>query len=427
SERTVPPSSPSPPSLDHSSSHLDQCGIRRLSIKLKRVHPEEGRGLYEDPDYIFLQAKKMMNTMQPMNGMQMAAGSALVNGTGSTVSTGTTPSSLCSTPNLNLLSSAAAAPMMQYMQQGYPSGLQQMQLPGVNAFEGIPFIIYPSGGVQQGISVAALQRVAESKSGTTAVTTEPKVDTSKHHHIFIGDLSSEIDVKSLKEAFEVHGEVSEAKVIRDAQTQKSKGYGFVSFPDRSCAEKAMMAMNGAVLGRRAIRTNWATRRPSDEAREKLTFEQVFNSTKPDNTSVYVGNVHQNTAENDLREAFKEFGQITEVRIFKSQGYAFVRFEKKEDATKAIMEMNGKAVANSVIRCSWGRTQQSQSNSMAPLVTDMAPLLAAQQLLQQQAAAPYAAAQAQLLSPFWSPLQTQAVYPKFLNPLGPLAAPMLGQW
>lgn len=96
-------------------------------------------------------------------------------------------------------------------------------------------------------------------------------------------------------------------------------------------------MNGHVLGRRAIRTNWATRRPSDEAREKLTFEQVtkaqfnlfrqkyvnwairfcvkvFNSTKPDNTSVYVGNVHQNTSENDLREAFKDFGQITEVSI-----------------------------------------------------------------------------------------------------------------
>lgn len=65
--------------------------------------------------------------------------------------------------------------------------------------------------------------------------------------------------------------------------------------------------------------------------------------------------------------------------------------------------------------------------MGPLVTDMAPLFAAQQLLQQQAAAPYAAAaaQAQLLSPFWSPLQAQ-VYPKFLNPLGP-PAPMLGQW
>ncbi|KAF8354536.1 tiar-3, partial [Pristionchus pacificus] len=411
--------------------HLVQSGRRDCTVKLKRSHQDDARGLYEDPDYIFLQAKKMMNTMQPMNAMQMAAGSAaaLVNGTGSTVSTGTTPSSLCSTPNINLLSQSGANPMMQFMQQGYPTGLHQMQLPGVNAFEGIPFIIYPSGGVQQGISVAALQRVAESKTGTTAVTTEPKVDTSKHHHIFIGDLSSEIDVKSLKDAFAVHGEVSEAKVIRDAQTQKSKGYGFVSFPDRACAEKAIVAMNGHVLGRRAIRTNWATRRPSDEAREKLTFEQVFNSTKPDNTSVYVGNVHQNTSENDLREAFKDFGQITEVRIFKSQGYAFVRFEKKEDATKAIMEMNGKAVANSAIRCSWGRTQQTQSNAMGPLVTDMAPLFAAQQLLQQQAAAPYAAAaaHAQLLSPFWSPLQTQ-VYPKFLNPLGPLPpAPMLGQW
>lgn len=94
----------------------------------------------------------MMNTMQPMNAMQMAAGSAaaLVNGnsfhfisifwvafiervkmesklgTGSTVSTGTTPSSLCSTPNINLLSQSGANPMMQFMQQGYPTGLHQV-------------------------------------------------------------------------------------------------------------------------------------------------------------------------------------------------------------------------------------------------------------------------------------------------------------
>lgn len=36
----------------------------------------------------------------------------------------------------------------------------------------------------------------------------------------------------------------------------SKGYGFVSFPKREDAERAIEQMNGQWLGRRTIRTNW---------------------------------------------------------------------------------------------------------------------------------------------------------------------------
>ena len=135
-------------------------------------------------------------------------------------------------------------------------------------------------------------------------------------------------------------------------------------------------MNGFWLGRRPIRTNWATRRPIEDTREKLTFEQVFNSTKADNTSVYVGNVSNATEgeisrpvficfilEKDLREPFSLIGEITEVRLFKAQGYAFVRYEKKECATNAIMEMNGKEICGNSVRCSWGRVQQNVSISI----------------------------------------------------------------
>ena len=40
-------------------------------------------------------------------------------------------------------------------------------------------------------------------------------------------------------------------------------------------------------------------------------------------------------------------------------FNFFRYEKKEDATKAIMEMNGKEISGNAVRCSWGRTAQSQ--------------------------------------------------------------------
>lgn len=191
-----------------------------------------------------------------------------------------------------------------------------------------------------------------------------KIDTSKHYHVFVGDLSTEVDNKALKEAFAPFGEVSDAKVIRDVTTLKSKGYGFVSYPKRDEAERAIEQMNGQWLGRRTIRTNWATRKPGQGGAEgnipssggnDKGFEEIYNQTTQDNTSVYVGNVSGGVSEDDVRTAFERFGKIIEVRIFKVQGYSFVKFANKESACKAIMQMNGGELGGNTIRCSWGKS------------------------------------------------------------------------
>ncbi|CAJ0561460.1 unnamed protein product, partial [Mesorhabditis spiculigera] len=204
-----------------------------------------------------------------------------------------------------------------------------------------------------------------------------KVDTSRHFHVFVGDLSPEIDNKVLKEAFIPFGEVSDVKVIRDPSTLKSKGYGFVSYPKREDAERAIEQMNGQWIGRRTIRTNWATRKPNEgfggeagghhgggggggggggyRGRGALNYDDVFNQTTADNMSVYIGGVAQGVSEEDIRANFQQFGSIDEIRLFKAQGYSFVRFHSKESACRAICEMSGKEMCGQVVRCSWGKT------------------------------------------------------------------------
>lgn len=106
---------------------------------------------------------------------------------------------------------------------------------------------------------------------------QPKLDTSNHHHIFVGDLSPEIDTDTLKEAFAPFGEISNCRIVRDAQTNKSKGYAFVSFVKKSEAEAAINAMNGQWLGSRSIRTNWSTRKPPPPRSERPRHS---NNSKP---------------------------------------------------------------------------------------------------------------------------------------------------
>lgn len=64
-------------------------------------------------------------------------------------------------------------------------------------------------------------------------------------------------------------------------------------------------------------------------------------------NLYVGNLLFDVSENDLRNAFEQFGQVTEVRLImdkfsgKSKGFCFIEMPSKDEAEKAISEMNGK--------------------------------------------------------------------------------------
>jgi nucleolysin TIA-1/TIAR len=99
------------------------------------------------------------------------------------------------------------------------------------------------------------------QSNTNAV---QKEDLSSHFHVFVGDLSPELNDETLKKAFAAFGSLSDARVMWDLATGKSRGYGFLAYRERADAEQAINAMNGEWLGSRAIRVNWANQRTGGE-------------------------------------------------------------------------------------------------------------------------------------------------------------------
>ena len=74
-------------------------------------------------------------------------------------------------------------------------------------------------------------------------------------------------------------------------------------------------------------------------------------------NIYVGNLLFDVAESDLREAFEQFGAVTEVRLImdkfsgKSKGFCFIEMPNKDEAQKAIDEMNGKEFMGREIKAS----------------------------------------------------------------------------
>ena len=71
-------------------------------------------------------------------------------------------------------------------------------------------------------------------------------------------------------------------------------------------------------------------------------------------NLYVGNLLPNVSENDLKSFFEQFGQVRDVHLItnrhsnQSNGYGFVEMPSKDEAEKAIDEMNGKEFMGRII-------------------------------------------------------------------------------
>ena len=75
--------------------------------------------------------------------------------------------------------------------------------------------------------------------------------------IYVGNLPFSVDDEKLREIFGEFGEISEATVIKDKFSGRSKGFGFVTFASKEGAEKAIAEMNDKAVEGRNLKVNEA--------------------------------------------------------------------------------------------------------------------------------------------------------------------------
>lgn len=78
--------------------------------------------------------------------------------------------------------------------------------------------------------------------------------------LFVGGLAWATNDEGLRAAFERFGEVTEATVITERDTGRSRGFGFVTFADAAAADEAMSAMDGQQIDGRTVNVNEARER-----------------------------------------------------------------------------------------------------------------------------------------------------------------------
>jgi len=102
-------------------------------------------------------------------------------------------------------------------------------------------------------------------------------------------------------------------------------------------------------------------------------------------NIYVGNLSNDVSEENLRQAFESFGQVTSARIIKdkysgqSRGFGFVEMSVQSQAQTAIKSLNGKDLLGKQIsvnearpRADQGRTGEGRMDYSGPPRSDGSP-------------------------------------------------------
>ncbi|CAD7923290.1 unnamed protein product [Amoebophrya sp. A25] len=99
-------------------------------------------------------------------------------------------------------------------------------------------------------------------------------------NLFVGNLDTLCDDKLLYDTFASFGQLLFAKVMRDPDTNESRGFGFVSYDTFEGSDAAMAAMNGQFLCNAPITVSYAYKKDTRGERHGDATERLIASHKP---------------------------------------------------------------------------------------------------------------------------------------------------
>ena len=166
---------------------------------------------------------------------------------------------------------------------------------------------------------------------------DPALRKTGQGNVFIKNLDPTIDNKALHDTFVAFGNILSCKVAQDEQGN-SKGYGFVHYETGEAATQAIKHVNGMLLSEKKVYVGHHVARKDRESK----FEEM----KANFTNVYVKNIALEVTDDEFRELFEKYGEVTSTTITrdengKSKGFGFVNYVKHEAAAAAVDDLNDK--------------------------------------------------------------------------------------
>lgn len=82
----------------------------------------------------------------------------------------------------------------------------------------------------------------------------------QQNKLYVGNFPYTVDEDQLREIFSEYGEIEDVAIIKDRDTGRPKGFGFITFASQQAAEQAL-EQDGRNFGGRPLKVSIATEKP----------------------------------------------------------------------------------------------------------------------------------------------------------------------
>ena len=173
--------------------------------------------------------------------------------------------------------------------------------------------------------------------------------------VYIGNMPFDLEEGELKDmvssALDGDMAANSVRIIRDRDTGRSRGFGYISFDTKEEAEASVSKLEGLAAGGRDFRVNLSVPKDQRPPRErKARF--------PQGPSIFMGNLDFNIADTDVMVLCDDIlgeGVVKKVRIAtdrdtgRSRGFGHLDFETQEEADTALEKLAGCELAGRPLR------------------------------------------------------------------------------
>ena len=157
--------------------------------------------------------------------------------------------------------------------------------------------------------------------------------------LFVGGLPRDVGTDELSELFKSHGDMTDCVVLTD-DAGVNRGFGFVTYAEKSMAEAAIKALDGHRINGRRIGV-----RDADDDKKKGGRKE---RKEPEGLKLYIGNLPFSATQDQLKEMVAAHATVNEVILAtgpggKAKGFGFVFIAEKDKGEAVVAALNNTEV------------------------------------------------------------------------------------
>ena len=171
--------------------------------------------------------------------------------------------------------------------------------------------------------------------------------------LHVGNLGPDTTERDLTRLFESAGPIVSVRIMRDRDSGRSKGFGFVEL-ESTAAAQAITQLHQTEFQGRSLSVSEARDRPYSSAAQGVPPSRLF-----------VGNFPYETTVAELKEWFSPVGLVSSVLLpveresGKPRGFAFIDFPDPAHATEAIRRFHNQSFKGRLLMVSEARARESR--------------------------------------------------------------------